>query len=250
MEMYTQALALVPEVGYREWEANHLATLGNCQSDLGNISAAIEFHSKALSIRQEIGNLDGEAEGLTRMAELLIDERRYTEAISKAGESMLVVARVNTPSDLMAVKCALASAYIYVGDHSLAAAAAADAAKCDVPNNHKAFTLLGVALLRSGDHTAAQEAFERAISRADFLLRLNQRRYMALYDKALALCGLVACGRQECLAPAKETYRAARSINCDSGMLLRAVRLLDVLRVVDADELLVEVRAVATGQSA
>jgi hypothetical protein len=128
----------------------------------------------------------------------------------------------------------LASAYLYSGDLSAARAAAEAAKDYDVSqNNHYLLALLGVIALRQEDIRTAKESFAMASAQADALLVHNTQNYGALDTKGLAMCGLTRCVSADHLAAAIETYRAARVINSDTGMVGRVLRLFDALALTD-----------------
>ena len=83
---------------------------------------------------------------------------------------------------------------------------------------------------------------------AEALLTATAQNYAALETKGLASCGLVLCGKSAQLAEAVEAYRAARAINKDSGIVGRALRLLDALALADSAEVLAQVREAAAGK--
>ena len=146
-------------------------------------------------------------------------------------------------------------------DHLTAARAAIEAAcKFDVPrNNHNVHALRGIIALaqhgrggvippQSGDITSplhiARESFQTAIAHADALLAQTPELYGALDAKGIALCGLavVGAGLVSALVPAHtgrpqgsplqdavNTFRAARKINRDPGIVARVVRWVDAL---------------------
>lgn len=74
-----------------------LSDLGNCYSALGQTQRAIEYLEQALAISREIGDRAGEGTRLGNLAELLIDEGRYPEAIQRAEESLKIAEEIGSP---------------------------------------------------------------------------------------------------------------------------------------------------------
>lgn len=64
----------------------------------------------------------------------------------------------------------------------------------------------------------------------------------------MALSGLAICEDPGYIAAAKESFRAARAINADAGVVGGVLRLFDVLAETDTEGVLGEVRAAAAGE--
>jgi tetratricopeptide (TPR) repeat protein len=245
---HEQALAIAREIGNRRSEGNRLTGLGNCYSALGQASRAIEYHEQALAIAREIGNRRGEGTALDNLAEVLIDEGRYAEAIPLAQESVKIGEEISSPRRGNYSNVYLALAQFYSGDLIIARAACEAARRYDVPeNNHYVLALLGGIALRQGIQPAAQEAFAAAVQQAEQLLAHSAQNYKALDSKGLAFSGLALCEGPHHVAAAIATYRAARAINKDAGIVKRVLRLFDELAKADAAGILKEVRAAAAG---
>jgi tetratricopeptide (TPR) repeat protein/nucleoside phosphorylase len=253
IEYQEQALAIDREIEDRRGEGSDLVNLGNSYAELGQTARAIEYYEQALAIDREIGDRRGEGIDLGNLAEALIDEGRYAEAIQRSQEYVKIGEEIGKPGTYSYGR--LASACLYAGDLPAARAAVETARKYDEPqNNHNVSALLGVIALRQNDKPTAQEAFMTAVAQAEALLVHTPQFYDALDSKALALCGLGVCvsgfataSRQQ-IEEAKATYRAARAINKDAGVVKRVLRLLDALAVMDTEGVLAGVRSAAAGE--
>jgi tetratricopeptide (TPR) repeat protein len=235
--------------------------LGFCYSALGQTSRAIEYHEQALAISREIGDRRGEGTRLGNLAEVLVDEGRYAEAIKLAQESAKIKDEIGQPASYGYGRVALA--HFYSGNLSAAREAAETARRHDVPeNNHNVLTLLGVIEVRLAHNDAHEtqknfkrksdfapaEAFAAAVQQAEQMLAHSAQNYDALDAKGLALSGLALCEGAQYVAAAIAAFRAARAINKDAGIVKRVLRLFDELAKADEQGVLKEVRAAAGGE--
>ncbi len=281
IEFYRQSLAIAREIKHQSNEAWAQGNLGTCFAMLAQYEYAIEMCQEALRIRHEIGDRRGEGYGTGELAEIVIDQGHYIEAIQLALESARIGEETSHPGISNRANRFLALAHFYSGNLPAARAAAEAARKYDEPtNSHNVLALLGIIALRQNDRAAAQEAFTTAIAHADALLVQTPQLYEALDAKGVALCGSGLCGgKGEAFAnvdsnskaaasslndlPSKPdspnasplqdaiiTFRAARAINKDAGIVARVVRLLDALALAmpDGAETLAEARKVASGE--
>ena len=143
----------------------------------------------------------------------------------------------------------LARAHLLAGELAKARTAVEAARLCDVPeNNFYVCALGGVIALRQGDRPAAEQMLAAAMREASRMLKANSDNYQALDSKALALCGLALCGGTGRSADVIDSYRAARKINRDAGVVKRVLQLFDALAVLDTGGALAGVRAAAAGE--
>ena len=266
---YEQALAIAREIGDRNGEAHYLGCLGNGYASLGQNQYAIKNFEQAIAVSCEIGHRFGEGWQLGSLADIFIDENRYNDAIERAKESVKIGTEIESNWINSYHNNTLALAHLYSGNLSAARAAIDAASKFDVPeNNHNVAALLGIIALRqaaagkreafapsnlkSPDASAnasplrdAINAFTAAIEHADKLLAQTPELYDALDAKGIALCGLAMCETVETprrgvsTEDAVATFRAARKINRDAGIVACVVRLLDALALADPNGLAV-----------
>ena len=146
-----------------------------------------------------------------------------------------------------AVVCTFA--HLYAGDLPAARDVIEAAEQYDVPeHNHKVRALLGVIALRQDDRTAVSDAFTEALGQAESILVQSAQNYKALDTKGLVLCGLTLCDQSNHITAAIEAYQAARTINCDSGIVARVLRLFDALALAGPAGKLAKVRRAAAGE--
>ena len=244
-----QALSVAREFGNRQGEEVCLGNLASRYADLGQTTQALDYYEQALAIDREIGARRDEGMDLGNLAEVLVDEKRYVEAIRNATESVSIAKEINNPSSCSHNNGYLALAHLCHGD-LLGARAAAEAARLyDEPgNNHYVSALLGLIALRQGDTAVAWAAFTEGKTQAETMLTYSAQNYKALDSKGLALCGLAVCGDAGHVDEALETYKAARAINKDAGVVGRVLRLFDMLAEADVVGVLAGVRAAAAGE--
>lgn len=239
---FRQALDLAREMQNRYMVAVCLNNMGYCYAILGEPAKSIEACEKALALHREVGNLSGEGEALHNLAEVFIDEERYSTAIEYATRGAQIAKEVNSPKLGSENNIALACAYLYRGQLSDAKISADSAQKFYEPqNNHYVQFLTGVIALKQKNLTAALQAFETALDQACHLLVYNPKNFKAMDIKGLALCGLALCRKDDSITEASESYKAARQINHYAGTLKRVRRLFDTLAVEDAAGALSEV---------
>jgi tetratricopeptide (TPR) repeat protein len=249
MSNYEQSLAIAREIEDLGGEEANLGKLGSCYAILGQVDRAMDHHQQALASARELGDRNGMAKHLANLALVLIDQQRYAEAIQHASESVNIADEMNSPHRSNQSAYSLALAQLCAGNLPAARTAAEVARKHDDPeNNHNVLALLGLIALRQGDRAAAHESFATAITQADTLLAHTPQFYKALDAKGLALCGLALIEGPRHLPEAIAAYQAARSINKDTGVVARVLRLFDALAVADAGGMLAGVRAAAGGE--
>jgi tetratricopeptide (TPR) repeat protein len=248
IDYYEQSLAIYREVGDSLGEAVNLGNLASCYADLGQTARAKEYYKKSIEMRRDAKALYEEGLDLINLAELMIDEGEYEEAAKTLLRSIEIGKEVNSSSIGSWANSRLALAKLYLCNLPAAGSAAETAQQYDEPgNNHYVLALLGVIALRQQDRTAAQEAFSAAVIQTDQLLTYSMQNFIALDVKGLALCGLALCDQVNRTQDAIESYKAARAINKDVGVVNRVLRLFDALAVTDGKGVLAGVRDAAGG---
>jgi tetratricopeptide (TPR) repeat protein len=246
VDLYEQALAIDREVGDRQGEGIDLGNLGDCYASLGELRRAIDLYEQALAIAREIGDRQTEAIDLANLGECRADLEQWQQALKHYDEAIQLADQIGAVQAQSLARSGLAKVHLLRGDPSTARAVAEAACIYDYPtNNADVSAILGVALLGQGKREQARGAFIKAVSQADALLVHTSDNYRVLDTKALALCGLVLLGEAHQLQEAISAARAARAANQDTGVIRRAIRLLDVLAVLDHTDMLVSVRTAA-----
>ncbi len=248
IDFYDQALAIARDIGDRSSEGRHLGNLANRYSDLGQTSRTIDFYEQALAIARDIGDRSGEGYWLHNLADIFADEGQHRRAVEYASDALAISGEIQAPRLGSYAGGSLARAHLLAGQLADARTAAEAARLRDAPeNNFYIFALGGVIALRLGDPSAAKQILAAAVTEASGMLQANSENYEALDSKALALCGLALCEEAGRAADAIESYRAARKINCDPGIVKRILQHFDALAVLDRGNTLAGVRTAAAG---
>lgn len=250
IDFYRQALAIARDIGNRSSEGLRLGNLAECYSNLGQTSRAIDLCEQALAIARDIGDRSGEGYWLLNLSDIFADEGQHRRAVEYASDAVAISKEIQEPRLGSYSGGSLARAHLLAGQLAAARAAAEAARLCDAPeNNFHVSALGGVIALRLGDLSAARQMLAAAVTEAGEMLKANAENYAALDSNALALCGLALGGEAGRAADAIESYRAARKITRDPGVVKRVLLLFDALAVLDTGGALTGVRAAAGGET-
>jgi tetratricopeptide (TPR) repeat protein len=123
----------------------------------------------------------------------------------------------------------LALAYLHLGQTPQARAWIEEACKLEVPRSkYQVLALQALIALQEGNRAAARAGFSATLVETARILEASPRHGRALDAQAFARCGMLACGEGD-LDGAVEAYANARAVNAESGVIARAVRLVDRL---------------------
>ncbi|MGB3761539.1 MAG: tetratricopeptide repeat protein, partial [Rivularia sp. (in: cyanobacteria)] len=256
VDNYEKALAICTKNKNRQSEACCCCNLCDCYGLLGNSELAINYAKQALTILEEIPDLDVKATTLHSLAEILIDEERYDEAMLCAKEGIEIARLVDSAKVYSENYSALACAYLYsnTNDDKLSDAweAAENANNYDVPqNNHYVSLLLGLIALKQRNPELAKEKFTDALENAEKFISENQYAYGAWYIKWLALSGLTLSAdveNQKYALEAEIAYQQAKSINNFDGVLKRVKHLFKIITSVDVEKCLDNLQKIVQGE--
>ena len=244
VDHHNQALAIVQED--RASQALELCNLAGCYAELGQVSRALETCEQALGIAQDIAYRVIESAVLSYKADALVDLGQPDRAIRIYEQAIQVADDTGFVQLQNEARTGLALAHLLSNELAAARAAVERAQEFDFAlNNHRIRLLRGIVALREGDRQTAQQAFSAAITEANRLLAHGDSLFRAFDSKAAALCGLALCEDKRHLDVAVETFRAARRVNQEVGVVERALRLLDVMKPVDPGNVLDRVRTAA-----
>lgn len=189
---YEEGLAGARAVGNRWLEGSCLEGLGIVALMCGDHDAAAKAFTQSLSLWQSMGIAAWQASLMHDEAELLIDQRRWSEAAVCAREAIDLSIASGVPLVTRYAYGALASSMLFLGDLD-AARAAADAACQQNVEEHEFYvrTLQGVIALRIGEE--ADDLFLCALAVLDVLLEREPRLVRARAMRIVASCGLALC---------------------------------------------------------
>lgn len=224
--LYKRALTLNTQSNNPLWKANHFGRLAQCALQRGHWENGLRYLDDELSIRREIGDLDGTGlNGKTRAAFLLAKgnlERAMREA-TIAFELTRDLRRELRDYRTLCAEVSLAlgnvdEAYSFVSEQDDGLAAT-----WDFDN------IFGIVLLFQGMQERAQSCFERAEARSELWLSRSAVNPSAIGGKALALAGIAATGTANVLPLAIEVYRAAMKNDLGRGRVAEWKRRLQQL---------------------
>jgi tetratricopeptide (TPR) repeat protein len=249
IDYYERALEITREIGDRVNEGSILHNLGNRCSDLGQTDRAIDYYEQALEIAREIGSRFIESASLHSLARLFVQQGEHHEAMQHFEGAIQIADEIGYQQWQRQTRMSLAQGYLYAGDLPSARTAIDEARQYEsLGYNYNLLALAGVIMLRTGDSTAAQEAFQAAVAQAEAHLSYSKQVYGALDAKGLALSGLaLVTGDKDFIHPAIDAYRRAREITKVSGIVYDVLVSFDALKPVDPAGTLADVRAVAAG---
>lgn len=249
LQCHRQAFELSNQGGDRQGNSIHLANQGARLNDLGETDEALAHCQESLAIARELGYRYSEAVSLTYLGDIHRDRGEWSEAIVSYGDALAIADEISNTQFRTLVEWGLAYVHLCTGDLAEAARFAAEARIHEVPRtSHGAWAISGVIALRRGEVKTAREAFVAAVAAAEMLLSRNDRNPPALDSRGLALCGLALCeGDPARLTAAGASYKSARTICGDAGIVARSLRLFDELARADAAGMLGNVRPLAAG---
>jgi tetratricopeptide (TPR) repeat protein len=251
IEYSTRAVQVASNEHDRYWEAYHLAELGSAYLDSGNLTLGEKNLKKALNIAHETMNGHFEAIWTVRLQvkELLFGNPQHALADFK---------RFSTHIDEE-------ENYQYKVDYRLACAmaelrceqldAALDTIAPILQTEYQLFlpdilALHGIILLNQKKPKEAAVEFTATITLADRLLQQSDQFYTAVEAKGVAACGLAICDGKntaQFITLAINSYRQARAIVSDPGVVKRALFFFDECAKVDEHGIISEVRKEVEG---
>ncbi|MFL6261936.1 MAG: tetratricopeptide repeat protein [Thermoanaerobaculia bacterium] len=239
---FNDALRLACDLGNTTIETSCLISIANCHAALGAVDEAMSYFQEALERTRGTDPLTY-GTGLQSLAETLLDQHCFTKAATKAEEGIQLGREIRSPKLLSEHESSLARAYLMTGQVDLAKAAAERASQFDVPDNrHHAFLLLGISALRRSRRDEAQRAFTAALQHANGLAKGKVRSAEVLETRALALCGLVACGSPFCGDEVRRAIQDLSGLSQVAGRRQRFADLLTMIQQCDSTGVLQDVR--------
>ncbi|HEX8221272.1 MAG TPA: tetratricopeptide repeat protein [Chloroflexia bacterium] len=227
---YQEALELVRAQHDPLLESLYLCNLGTCFGRLGEGLQAHKLLDQAgvLARTHHLDDIMGNV--LHSWAEIFIDEKRYSEAITYASEGARLGESIPNYQIIASNHLVLATAYLYSGSPAKARASARIAEDHRVAHiEHQASVVLAIAALQEGDDTTAKAVLARGLERASILLKAAPDNYQALYTYALCLSGEMICGSRPVSNEAILAYQRAVEANQDEALLRRMANLYNAL---------------------
>jgi tetratricopeptide (TPR) repeat protein len=227
-ELYNEALALNKESKNPLWKANHLGALSSCSNCRGHFTQAIVQIDTALQIRQEIGDLEGNASDTAAKAAIFLTKGDIQLAKRAALAAYELAVDLRLP--LRRYRRVCADALLSEGKVEEAAAFIAEPddenseGKWDFENS------VGAIRLRQGLEDDARYAFDRARTQCELWLSRSTENLAATAGNALAYAGLAIIGIGDAERHAKQAYRRALEFEVGAGLIAEWRRRLEQIR--------------------
>ena len=213
--------------------------------DSGNNAEASRLAGDALQMAQTIGYRLIECGATSLLADLMVRETRFEDAIREYDKACALADDSNALEMQLQVRRDLAWACLLAGDLPRARTVAEEATKHRFPSDYGSVLALdGVVALRQGETAAASKAFDMTLREADAQLAGTARAYSSAYARALALAGLTLCRDPALARTAAEAYHDARAVSAAPGIVMDELRKLGALAVADPAGTLKVVREV------
>jgi tetratricopeptide (TPR) repeat protein len=251
IEHYQRSLDIAREIGDRRGEGISLGNIGACYSSLGDYQKAINHHQQYLDIAREIGYRQGEGNALGNIGICYDSLGDYQKAIDHHQQSLDIAREIGDRNGQGNSLNNLACALLLLGDTDLAQAHLKTAAEIweetGSPDVVKAYVVLSISLLKSGQYQQSKTNLEKARRQANiFFEKANRLETIDL--KALVLCGLTVCERDKNYADkAREAFAQARAITKAKGQVNRVLKFFDLIAESDKRGLLAGLREAAGG---
>jgi len=240
IDLYTEALAIARETGYRQSESARLGNLGLCYYNLGEYQRAIDLCTQALAIAREIGYRQVEANALGNIGRAWLASGDANQAAAMLAQAVSIADTIGAVEPALEARSWLAWAHLPLGDAAAALAVTTVERELTFPLEEPAMHMFqGLALLELDRLDESVQALTEALAAADGLLALADRNVAALGARALALsCPAVVTSDQARAAEAAEAFARARAVTRAPGVVADTRRLLGIITAHDQAGLL------------
>ena len=240
IDLYTEALAIARETGYRQSESARLGNLGLCYYNLGEYQRAIDLCTQALAIAREIGYPQVEANALGNIGRAWLASGDANQAAAMLAQAVSIADTIGAVEPTLEARSWLVWAHLQLGDAAAALAVTTVERELTFPPEGPAMHMFqGLALLELDRLDESVQALTEALAAADGLLALADRNVAALGARALALsCPAVVTSDQARAAEAAEAFARARAVTRAPGVVADTRRLLGIITAHDQAGLL------------
>jgi tetratricopeptide (TPR) repeat protein len=234
-----------PDRSMVEWL--RLLNQGWTLGQLGEREAALRAIRGARELTRSVGIVLEEGRCLNAESAVLLDWNQGEPAVHRAVQAVEIAGRTRNRELSREANVTLALAYLALSEFDQAAEAADEAAYYHQSLHAAgALGLQGVTAFRLGQISKARIAFQEACVRAEERTRREPRLYQLLDLYGVVLSGYALCTPGEPLDRAIETFRRARAVTAEPGVVRRATLLLDHLGAEVQAPRFLEVRTAAT----
>lgn len=252
LDSIQQAITGADDISNRHYQAIWKYRKGTVYHALGEYEKAVQYYKDSLEIakadnkRRAVGfALAGL--GKTQLARVYLDPTHKDLEFTALAEAFRIAMSINNPRDIQEWGASLVEAHLYTGRLDNARNVISEILHRESPENKfHVVTLLGlIEALRGNQAESARREFREALTIMDELLSKTPRFLAVKYARGLALSGLATLSdgneRKTYIAQAQEAYHEARSISDAKGVVSDALRLLNVLKPIDSENVLIPI---------
>jgi tetratricopeptide (TPR) repeat protein len=247
----SEAIQIARDLGDLGNETILLNNWANSLGRLGRLPLALEKAQEGLDKAMELKSPLFECGNRTNIGILLTDSNRFSEAVTYLTRAVEIADDIASGQFRDESRQCLALCHFCMGDLTTARDIALEALPFSGPQQNQPLSgllaFLGLLALHLNDPMVAKQRFEAAVREADKMLAKNPKHFAVLDIKGFALCGLAICNGTSDFSQAIASYRAARALCKDAGIVMRALRLFDGLQAAQLNAIRHEVAGNASG---
>jgi tetratricopeptide (TPR) repeat protein len=120
IDLFTQALTIGRDIGYRQAEGVALAGLGNCRLLLGDYQQAIDLFTQALSIARGIGDRQSESSALSNLGNCHFFLADYRPGIDLFTQAQAIARDIGDRQAEGSTLAGLGNCHLFLGDYQQA----------------------------------------------------------------------------------------------------------------------------------
>lgn len=239
IDYYQQSLGFYETTGELENACITMADMGDSYAKLGDYVKSASTLQQSLALSSQNFFRFPEVLSLNFTGKALSAQGLFEEGLA----ALLKAIRLSDDTSLLQfqkeARHGVARIHIFTGQFESACKILEEAQKFNYPLcNYETYALQGMAAMFLKDPITAEKYFHRAIYYAEEMLQKTPRFFDAFDMKAMACFGLAVNESSMDLATAIESYKAARAINRDDGIVTRMTQLLDAIKKLDSGGIL------------
>jgi class 3 adenylate cyclase len=197
-KLYEKALAVAREDNFKVWYPGVISSLGNLDYKMGKIDSAIIKYNEAISISDEVGNLNNKANCYQQLATIYYDRKDPKTAMKYIQEAMNLFEQTGSLSSFSRSRVLMSAILLSDGEYNLAI----DMARLSLEEGRKthetqlqegAAQVLYYAYMRKGDKANALDyhilyhELSEASHNEDLGKKLSQMELEANFEKERAI---------------------------------------------------------------
>ena len=239
IQLYKNAIHIAKESSDYTKISRHLCNMSNCYCELGKYNYAISLYNESLSLSKKTKYQLAEAMNYLYLGIYycfsINEQNNLNISIKNLKNSMEIADNISYSQIQNKVRCFLSLAFVMNLEIEKAHIVIQEAQKYKLnKNKYRIYAHLGLILLNKKKIKDAKKDFLASIKESDILISFNNKNYKAIYYKGFSICGLMICDNKTgMLKEAKESFKNARKINNNIGMVNKMKILMDQLMKID-----------------